>query len=63
MVADAALYGVHIETHEHTVELMRQIGYKDVRVHYLRKRGHRWILDKRDGAKKGLGEFHIEAEK
>jgi len=63
VVADSALYGVHIETHQHTAEIMRQIGYKNVVIHFLRKRGHRWILSKRDGAKKGLGEYHIEGEK
>jgi len=63
VVADAALYGVHLETHEHTATIMRELGFRDVRVHSLRRRGHRWVLSKRDGAKKGLGEYHIEAKK
>ncbi len=63
VVADAALYGVHLETHEHTATIMREIGFREVRVHTLRRRGHRWVLSKRDGAKKGLGEYHIEAKK
>lgn len=63
VVADAALYGVHIKTHLHTAEIMREIGFNNVSVEFLRKRGHRWILNKRDGAKEGLGEYHIKAMK
>jgi DNA modification methylase len=63
VVADAALYGIHIKTHLHTAEIMREIGFKNVAVEFIRKRGHRWILDKRDGAKEGLGEYHIKATK
>lgn len=61
VVADAALYGVHLETHIHTAHIMQALGFKDVQVNFLRRRGHRWVLSKRDGAKKGLGEYHIEA--
>lgn len=63
VVADAALYGVHIETHEHTASIMREIGFRDVAIHLLRKRGERWVLSKRDGTPKGLGEYHIKAKK
>lgn len=63
VVADAALYGVHLETQEHTATIMRDLGFRDVRVHFIRRRGHRWVLSKRDGAKKGLGEYHIEGTK
>lgn len=63
VVADAALYGVHLETQEHTATIMRELGFRDVRVHFIRRRGHRWVLSKRDGAKKGLGEYHIEGTK
>jgi len=63
VVADAALYGVHIKTHDHTAQIMRHLGFKNVTVHFLRKRGHRWVLSKRDGAKKGLGEYYVEGEK
>ena len=63
VVADAALYGVHIKTHLHTAEIMRSIGFRNVKVEYMRKRGHRWILSKRDGSKEGLGEYHLYAQK
>jgi DNA modification methylase len=63
VVADAALYGVHIKTHLHTAEIMKDIGFKDVKVEFIRKRGHRWILSKRDGAEEGLGEYYITAIK
>ncbi|MBL1222079.1 hypothetical protein JET18_14605 [Chryseobacterium sp. L7] len=63
VVADAALYGVHIKTHEHTKELMENIGFNDVEIKWMRKRGHRWILSKRDGAKEALGEYHIIGKK
>lgn len=63
VVADAALYGVHIKTHLHTAIIMESIGFKDVEVIFMRKRGHRWVLSKRDGAKEGLGEYHIKAKK
>ncbi len=63
VVADAALYGVHIKTHLHTAIIMEDIGFKDVEVIFMRKRGHRWVLSKRDGAKEGLGEYHIKAKK
>ena len=42
---------------------MNSIGFKNIKVTYLRKRGHRWILNKRDGAKEGLGEYYISAKK
>jgi DNA modification methylase len=63
VVADAALYGVHIKTHEHTKELMENIGFNNVEIKWMRKRGHRWILSKRDGAKEALGEYHIIGRK
>lgn len=63
IVADAALYGVHIRTHEHTAGLFRATGFADVSVECMRRRGHRWVLDKRDGAKGGLGEFLVTARK
>lgn len=63
VVADAALYGVHIRTHLHTALLMADVGFSNVTVTKMRARGTRWILDKRDGAKGGLGEFHISATK
>lgn len=63
VIADAALYGVHIKTHLHTAELMGKIGFKNVEIIFLRKRGHRWKLKKRDGAEEGLGEYHLVAHK
>lgn len=63
VVADAALYGVHIKTHLHTAQIMEQLGFKNIKVDFIRRRGHRWVLSKRDGAKEGLGEYHIKAVK
>lgn len=63
VVADAALYGVHIKTHEHTKILMKKAGFRDIEIKCMRKRGHRWILSKRDGTKNGLGEYHLTAKK
>jgi len=59
VVSDAALYGTYIPTHEHTATLLQSIGFRNIEVHQLRKRGHRWKLDKRDGAPGRLGEYHI----
>jgi DNA modification methylase len=63
VIADAALYGIHIETHKHIALIMKEIGFQNIKINFLRKRGHRWHLSKRDGAEKGLGEYHIEAIK
>jgi DNA modification methylase len=63
VIADAALYGVHLKTHEHTKTIMEAIGFSSVTIHFIRKRGHRWVLSKRKGSKEGLGEYHIIAYK
>jgi hypothetical protein len=42
---------------------VESIEFKNVKIRLMRKRGHRWVLSKRDGAKAGLGEFHIVATK
>lgn len=63
IVADAALYGVHISTPQILAEILSCIGYSNIDCQFIRKRGHRWILDKRDGSKIGLGEYHIYGEK
>ncbi len=63
VVADAALYGIHIKTHEHTKELMEHIGFKNINIKWMRERGHRWILSKRDGSEEALGEYHLTATK
>jgi len=63
VVGDAALYGIHLKTHQHTKTLMETIGFSEVTVNFIRKRGHRWILSKREGTKEGLGEYNIIAYK
>jgi len=63
VVADSALYGVHIETQNLLAGLMEETGFEVLRIEQLRKRGERWILEKRTGAKKGLGEYHIVAKR
>jgi len=63
MVADAALYGVHISTPQLLATIMEGVGFHDIGVSLVRKRGERWILNKRDGSKEGLGEYHIRARK
>jgi len=40
---------------------MREKGFRVEKVDRLRNRGDRWILDKRQGSSKPLGEFHIYA--
>ncbi len=63
MIADAALYGVHISAPQLVCSIMKSLGYAKCRCEFVRKRGHRWILDKRDGSKKGLGEYEVTAVK
>lgn len=63
VVADAALYGIHIPTEQLLAETMKFLGFHDVEITRLRNRGTRWILAKRDGSPVGLGEFHISAQK
>lgn len=63
VVADSALYGVHIETHNLLAALMEESGFAVLRIEQLRTRGERWVLAKRTGAKKGLGEYHIVARR
>ena len=61
VVADAALYGVHISTPQLLGDVMREVGYRSVQCVKLRDRGQRWILKKRDGSPIGLGEYHLSA--
>jgi len=61
MVSDAALYGTHIPAPQLISELLMSHGFNDVHCDLVRKRGHRWILDKREGSSTGLGEYHIKA--
>lgn len=62
MVADSALYGVHIPTPQIIVQIMDEVGFQSVQPNLVRTRGERWILDKRDGSASGLGEYHISSE-
>jgi DNA modification methylase len=59
IVSDAALYGIHIKTQEILASIMDAVGFCNIEVIKLRSRGHRWILDKREGAEDGLGEYQI----
>lgn len=59
IVSDAALYGIHIKTQEILASIMDAVGFHDIEVIKLRSRGHRWVLDKREGAEDGLGEYLI----
>ena len=59
MVSDAALYGIHLPAPHWLAEIMTCAGFKDVQCEMVRPRGHRWILDKREGAAQGLGEYYV----
>jgi DNA modification methylase len=61
MVADAALYGVHISTPQLLCRILGALGFRDPACTLVRKRGHRWILAKREGSTRGLGEYHVQA--
>jgi DNA modification methylase len=61
MVADSALYGIHVQTPQILAELFKFVGFKKVQCELVRRRGHRWLLNKREGAKDGLGEYHLSA--
>lgn len=63
VVADAAFYGIHVSTPQFLASAMSDMGYAGVRCIKLRDRGHRWVLDKRDGSPTGLGEYHIVAKR
>lgn len=59
MVSDAALYGVHLPAPQWLADIMCDIGFSDVRCEMVRSRGHRWVLDKREGSSTGLGEYYV----
>lgn len=63
MVADAALYGIHISTPQLLQSILDSISFRKTQCCLVRKRGHRWILTKREGSKTGLGEYHVQAIK
>lgn len=62
MVSDAALYGVHIPAPQWLAEIMRQIGFRDIDCELVRLRGHRWVLEKREGSANGLGEYYVHGK-
>lgn len=62
MVSDAALYGTHIPAPRWLAEIMQDIGFYDVQYEMLRPRGHRWVLEKREGAAEGLGEYYVHGQ-
>ena len=59
MVADAALYGVHLAAPQWLARIMEDCGFLDVRCERVRVRGHRWVLSKRENAVEGLGEYYV----
>jgi DNA modification methylase len=59
MVSDAALYGVHLPAPQWLAEIMVEAGFHDVQCEMVRPRGHRWVLDKREGSATGLGEYYV----
>jgi hypothetical protein len=59
MVSDAALYGMHLPAPHWLAEIMRGCGFLDVHCELVRPRGHRWVLEKREGAATGLGEYYV----
>jgi DNA modification methylase len=63
MVADAALYGVHVSTPQILCETLRQVGFREATCTFVRRRGHRWVLSKREGSETGLGEYQVSAVK
>jgi DNA modification methylase len=63
VVADAALYGIHISTPQLLQACMEEIGFRRVDCDLMRPRGHRWALTKREGSPIGLGEYHVHGVK
>ena len=63
MIADAALYGEYIETHQILADIMNSIGFSNILMEQIRTRGKQWTLEKREGYSKGLGEYCILASK
>lgn len=59
MISDAALYGVHLPAPQWVARMMGAIGFTAIECHMIRPRGHRWVLDKREGAQGGLGEYYV----
>jgi len=63
MVGDAALYGIHIPAPQILASMLGQIGFSHATCQLIRKRGHRWILKKREGSQSGLGEYCVAAQR
>lgn len=63
IVGDAALYGIHISSPQYLEIILKMIGFHNTQCQLMRTRGHRWILNKRDGSKVGLGEYLVTATK
>lgn len=63
VVADAALYGVHVSTPQFLQNSMEAVGFRQVECEVIRTRGHRWTLAKREGSAIGLGEYHLHGVK
>lgn len=63
MIADSALYGIHIKAPQILAQILEEIGFNDVNCKLVRNRGHRWVLEKREGSEEGLGEYHIHSIK
>ena len=63
VVSDAAFYGIHIDTQDYLVDILEDIGFRDVKYIRMRDRGDRWILEKRKSSGKQLGEFEIIGKK
>ena len=59
MVSDAALYGIHVPAPQWLARIMTHCEFADVQCNMVRSRGHRWILDKREGSPQGLGEYYL----
>ncbi|MBI3945659.1 MAG: DNA methylase [Armatimonadetes bacterium] len=59
MVADSALYGVHVASPQFLARILSEIGFRSTAVAFVRGRGHRWALAKRAGSPTGLAEFHV----
>ncbi len=61
IVADSALYGVHIPLHTLVAQMLHRYDFQAITVKHLRERGDRWVLAKRKGPRGKLGEYWISA--
>lgn len=61
VVADSALYGVHIKLHDLVALILAGLGFREVTIRHLRGRGERWVLAKRKGPPGKLGEYWVSA--